>query len=383
MSRTRGFTLIEVLVALALAGMIVAGAFQMHLAFNRQSQRQQQVAEIQQTLRVAMQIIERAIRQAGGGLGATHMLPTASCATQDYYGFQYSDDNTFADPKTTYTSGSGALDTDPDWFRVVYSDSLGDGGATLQSHGAVFTQFISKTPQTWNVNDLFIVLDPCNTPPPGCNGQIRQVTSYSGNGSAANPGVVKHQKGGSCYNLAPGNCPNCDKCLGNFGCASPGAPMRHIAGGGTVYRIMTPADQGDTGGANALASPKLTMRSAPFGTSFTDATYQWIPLADNIEDMQIAVILQNGTVCGDGKSTVYDDPTPAAGAARCDFSQAAAVRVTLVGRSAQPLQGVPPSPQGGYEDRPSTMPAANSRDAYYLRRALTSTIELRNYQGIQ
>ena len=363
MRRERGFTLIELLVSLALAGLVCAGAFQMHVAFNRQSQRQQQVAEIQQTLRVAMQLIERAIRSAGEGLPSTHIFPGMGpgCTPVNYYGFQFSNDNTYTDPKTTFWS-VGTADGDPDWFRVVASDSLGDQGVTLWSSGAVFTSVIAPQSQTWNSNDLFMVLDSCA----GCVGQVREVTTgFSGNATSASPGQVKHQKGTSCYNPAPGNCPACDKCLGNFGCAQPGAPIRHFSGGSTVYRIMTSADQGD---ATGLISPKLTMRTAPFGTAFNDTTYRWVPLADNIEDMQIAVILLDGTVCSNN-----DNP------ATCNFANAAAVRVTLVGRSAQPLQGVPASPVGGYEDETASTPASTSVQAYYLRRAMTATIELRNY----
>ncbi|MCU1277204.1 MAG: hypothetical protein JWM53_750, partial [bacterium] len=37
MKRARGSSLIELMVGVALAGLVVAGAFQMHLSFNRQS----------------------------------------------------------------------------------------------------------------------------------------------------------------------------------------------------------------------------------------------------------------------------------------------------------------------------------------------------------
>jgi hypothetical protein len=110
------------------------------------------------------------------------------------------------------------------------------------------------------------------------------------------------------------------------------------------------------------------MRTAPFGTPFSDATYEWIPLADGIEDLQLAVILADGTVCNH-----VDDPRA------CNFAHAVAVRITLVGRSSSPLQGVPPSALGGYEDEPATMPPSGSLATSFLRRAVTSTVQLRNY----
>ncbi len=55
----------ELLVSLALGALVIAGALQMHTAFTRQGQRQQEVAEVQQTLRVAMRLVGAALRSAG------------------------------------------------------------------------------------------------------------------------------------------------------------------------------------------------------------------------------------------------------------------------------------------------------------------------------
>jgi hypothetical protein len=211
---------------------------------------------------------------------------------------------------------------------------------------------------------------------------VRQVDSFNAN-PANGQGTLKHNKGGSCYNPNPGaSGKNGDQCLGNFGCAHPGSPIRHLSSGGTVYRVMTSADQGD---ATGRTTPKLTMRTAPLGTSFGDPNYPWIPIADNIEDMQIAIIVGTGpnagSVCADGNSSIYDTPPPVGGAAgptNCDFGNAAAVRVTLVARSAQPIQGVPSTASGGYEDEPSQK--STGLNAFYLRRSMTATIQLRNYQ---
>ncbi len=370
MRRARGFSLAELLVGLALAALVVAGAFQIHLSFHRQSQRQQEVAELQQTLRVAMQLLERAVRAAGQGLPPTHTLPAlvgAGCTSVTYYGVQFSNDNTYTDPKTTFWNPAVA-DHDPDWLRVVASDDGGDGTAVYDGCNGVNVQLLAATPQRWQPGDLFLVVPDLARPPSACAlacAAPYEVTSgFSGTPTQAAPGTIKNQNGGSCYNPPPG----LDGCLsGNGrpqGCAGPGSTLRHFSSGGTVYRVMTSADQGD---ATGLTSPKLTMRAAPFGTPFSDATYKWIPLADGIEDLQLAVILADGTVCSN-----VDDP------AACNFANAVAVRVTLVGRSSSPLPGVPPSPLGGYEDEPATTPPPGSLAAGFVRRAMTSTVQLRN-----
>jgi len=371
MTRTRGFSLAELLVSLALAGLVLAGAFQLHLSFNRQSQRQQQVAELQQTLRVAMQLLERAVRSAGQGLPSTHTFPAqvgGGCTAVSYYGFQYSNDNTYNDPKTTFWNPA-LPDSDPDWFRVIASDDAGDGTATYAGCNGVNVDFFAETAQRWQPGDLFLVMPDVTQPPSACAlacaRPYEATTGWAGTPTQAAPGTIKNQHGGSCYNPPPG----LDGCLaGNgrpHGCAGPGSTMRHFSAGGTVYRVMTSADQGD---ATGYVSPKLAMRSAPFGTPFADATYKWIPLADGIEDLQLAVILADGTVCNN-----VDDP------AACNFANAVAVRITLVGRTASSLQGVPQSPLGGYEDEPATTPAAGSLAATFLRRSMTSTVQLRSY----
>lgn len=382
MRRARGFTLIELMIALALAGMVVGGALQLHIAFNRQSQRQQAIAEVQQTLRVSMQILEKAIRGAGLGLPVTHKLPAivqGSCVASTYYGFQFSNGNAYTDPKNTYFT-PGSNDTDPDWFRVVGSDSVGDSGVVLAPGGnGVHVPFNAITPQNWSQGDFFFVIPNSIPPSPGtnppatancswlCANQPYVVTTgYSGTPSQGNPGTVDNLHGAaSCgLNPPPGN----DPCLTGAGrpngCAVPGSAMRHISGGGTVYRILDGSD------ANfPQATPKLVMASAPFGTA--PGAMPWVPLADNVEDMQIAVVLADGTVCGASTTGPSDNP------ANCNFSNAIAVRVTLVGRSSSPQPSVSPSPTGGYEDE-QLVPLPPQPDGY-IRRSMTTTIILRNF----
>src|SRR5260370_1616906 len=106
--RCAGFTLTEFLIVNALAGMIVAGALILQASFHNQSRRQQQISEVQQTLRLAMLILERSIRTSGSGMGCGQMTLTANAcagAPVNYYGFHYSDRNLY--PQTAFVSTSG------------------------------------------------------------------------------------------------------------------------------------------------------------------------------------------------------------------------------------------------------------------------------------
>jgi prepilin-type N-terminal cleavage/methylation domain-containing protein len=396
MRRARGFTLIELLISLALAGMIVAGALQLHVSFNRQSQRQQSVAEIQQTLRVCMLIIEKALRAAGTGIPPQLFYTSTAqsqpqpiqagvsqgayvdpgCnATANLYGFQWSNSNTYAYPLASYWT-TGNADNDPDWFRIVSANAPGSGGAILQDGHGNHTDLTASTSQNWQDGDLFMVVDPrCGAFTdskgfhPGCT-RVYQVTGGGYQGVAGTFDIQRIPS--SCFNPPPGQ----DECLGpqsggsklsngNDGCAHAGSPVYHFpAGGGTVFRIMTPTDQG-----NPNASSKLTMRSAPLGTALIDSNFPWTVLAENVEDMQIAIVLNDGTICGSTTSNNSDDP------AICNYNNAVAVRITLVGRSASSIPGAPQTVLGGYEDRPTTA----TTPAYdgYIRRSLTTTVELR------
>jgi prepilin-type N-terminal cleavage/methylation domain-containing protein len=377
-----GFTLIELMIALALAGLVVGGALQLHASFNKHAERQNEIGELQQTLRVSMLIIERAIRAAGAGLSGGKLVEPKSgsgCSggAVTHYGFQWSNKNAFADP-ISVQSLTSYIDTDPDYFMITLADSSpalladGDSGANLQIHNT------NPAPNLANYypGDLFAVLYPpgaqchsgsstvlCSTLMGGATSCIREISAGAAHGGSGGTKFLQHNPAQSnrCFNPTP----SADSCTNNIASMTSGyATVRHLSASSTIYRIMPPGDPLNPTGAAAPASPKLTMRTAPWGTALLDNTYGWTVIAENIDDMQIALIMQNGDVC-----TVVDDP------AVCDPTQAFAVRVTLQARSSSPLAGLGVQTAAGAEDE--TPPASTASDGY-LRRALTAEIELRN-----
>lgn len=66
-----GFTLIELLVAIAASGLVLAGLVQIFWTANRSYTHQDEMATLQQNLRVAKTYLERDIRMAGCGMGST------------------------------------------------------------------------------------------------------------------------------------------------------------------------------------------------------------------------------------------------------------------------------------------------------------------------
>jgi len=65
LNNKKAFTLIELLLALAISGVVMAGVYSAYYSQQKSYITQEQVAAMQQNLRAAMYIIQREIRMAG------------------------------------------------------------------------------------------------------------------------------------------------------------------------------------------------------------------------------------------------------------------------------------------------------------------------------
>jgi prepilin-type N-terminal cleavage/methylation domain-containing protein len=343
MSRTRGFTLVEMMIALGLAGLVVAGAFQLNGAFAQATHRQAQISELQQSLRLTMNIIERNIRSAGVGLNGDLMRMTGcSSGPVDLYPFRFYNSNTF--PPAASDATPGDADADPDYFRVM---TALPGNYLATADSGTQTTILGNGVDGWRPGDLFVV----NTPGNQAISCVREVTA------APIPPLVTHSSPGTyfpCANVpseaVTGSGSDFTHCGLSVLSPSTTAPVR-VYRSETIFRIYpAPAGSHDP--------PKLAVMT----TGINQLTGgSWQVVADNIEDMQIALIMKNGSVCTD-----VDSPT------LCPPNAISAVRVTLTGRTAQSA-GSTESWLGGYEDRPATKVTDG-----YVRRSLTSVIQLRN-----
>lgn len=337
MRGARGFTLVELLVSLALAGLLVAGALQIHINFNSASRRQAEITEVQQTLRVAMLVIERTMRAAGAGMALGELRAEYGAGLVRYYGVQFSNSNTYADPKTTFDSTPGNDDTDPDWFRVITADNANVYSARLPAGGDGH-QLEVNTLTGWQVGDVLQVNNPTGS---GLTPCARQVT---GTLVATPPRLVMAAGDSRGFNMGGID----DTCIK---ASKFPAPIRRFPMAATVFRV---------------SNDRLMMRTSALGTAETAAA--WTTLAEGIEDMQVAVVLLDGRVCGEsGTNMDVDDP------ALCDFSKATAVRVTLVAKSSSVQGGLGEQITGGYEDRPGVKVSDG-----FFRRSMTSQFHLRN-----
>ncbi len=89
LSNRSGFTLVELMLTMAISGIIMAAIYSAYIAQQRTYLAQEQVAQMQQNIRAAMDIMTREIRMAGynpnssAGAGITTALPGELSFTQD------------------------------------------------------------------------------------------------------------------------------------------------------------------------------------------------------------------------------------------------------------------------------------------------------------
>lgn len=192
----RGFTLIELMVAMVLGLVIIGGATSLILA-NRQSYRTNEaLSQVQESARTAFELLARDVRQGGisgcdsSGRMANVLDPTGGVAWwQNWFGVAgYEGSQT--NPAVPISSATGE--------RVAGTDSITlqgiEGtGLTVETHDPTSSNFkINATTTDFIADDILIVCD-------FDHAVVLQVTDYN-----ANNVTVVHNTGGGVSD--PGNC---------------------------------------------------------------------------------------------------------------------------------------------------------------------------------
>ncbi|MBW1800742.1 MAG: prepilin-type N-terminal cleavage/methylation domain-containing protein [Deltaproteobacteria bacterium] len=156
----QGFTLVEVLVTIVIAGVVMAGVYSAYYAQQRSYSTQQQVVAVQQNIRAAMYFMERDIRMAGydptddAGAVISTADPNVFEFTYDYDG-----DGTIGSGETiryeTYpsggitclrrTPGGSAVAEHVDALNFVYLDESGSPTSTIEEIRAVQVTLVVRT----------------------------------------------------------------------------------------------------------------------------------------------------------------------------------------------------------------------------------------------
>ena len=161
--------------------------------------------------------------------------------------------------------------------------------------------------------------------------------------------------------------------------------------------VLNPAAMAYAADQSVTFRVDLTIPATPrLMASYTSpgATPIWQVLSENIEDLQIAMIYGDGTICGNGAvtggavpvaSNSIDGPVDqlVSGVAPCNFINLREVRFTLVARSSSVMSGFS-SPAGPLSAAGVAVPLedetgwAASLGSGWLRRTVTTTVGLRN-----
>ena len=125
----KGYTLVELMVALALAMIVTIGIFKSYSSFSRSADVQDQMLEIQQNLRVAMSRMSKEIRRAGyikGTTGGAGLVLANCTATMIEFTYDVNEDGDVADSGETiayqFDEAANSLDRRIDggsWQSVI------------------------------------------------------------------------------------------------------------------------------------------------------------------------------------------------------------------------------------------------------------------------
>jgi len=113
-----GFTLIELIISLALTGIIAFTAFKFYASLNQQALSQQEISDIQQTNRACLEELSTALRSAGSGLTTSPAYAVSNDSLSVYMqaaggAGQFRDGSALADE-------AGKLVSRPDLCRLYY-----------------------------------------------------------------------------------------------------------------------------------------------------------------------------------------------------------------------------------------------------------------------
>ena len=344
MKRQHGFTLIELMVALAL-GLILTGAVLSAFVANRAVYAAtESLGRVQENARAAFELMARDIREAGGTPCNSTVLPVN--VVKNFANYPYADFGGGIIGYDGAQAGVAAFGTTAraraSGTDAVVLKSAGDGGFRVNPDNSenVNVGTYEPVPADWN-NKIVIVCDPEHA-------AIFQITQIDNTGVKVQTNNSQ-VPGNSTNCLAPGgNCPNGSEKRYAFGCTDGWWK------GGTAATSTKPQDCLKDGAPPAVIAQ---LRSVGWyvgkGTKAGNSLYRRVDgaggtadeVAEHVRSFELEYLLDNGYVAASA--------VPASG----DWSRVRAVRIAII------FEG---------EDRSGTT------GGQALARRVTTTVAIRN-----
>lgn len=340
----RGFTLIEMMFALAIGVFVVAALYGLFIDQMRQFMYQDLQMEMHQNMRLGMDIVSRSARMAGYGTGGTTLGPF----------------------------GDGG-DPDAALSAVISYDGTGPNGSdavTLVSMdpSLLFSTYESSPPACSSTQLSFVptVNDQATKLAQYENGEMVLCVDYAGIGSFTSYLWTLNGAPDTSSGVVP---IADDTAYADFAAACTGTanlPMIMSCSRAEVATFYIDANDSDGIGSGSPEHPVLMM-----DLDFESPDADDIPVVDNVEDFQVAYCVRpsgSSTDCQDGGPDWHDSITSA------DIQDLYMIRISMVVRSSRPdLTGLhEESPVAVENNVPSSTP-----DHYY-RQLLTTRVTVRN-----
>jgi type IV pilus assembly protein PilW len=289
--RQRGFSLVELMVALVLGLLVIGGVGGVFLSQRELYRQNENLARMQESARYAFEVMARSLREAGGNLcvasKVANVLNNASSNWWSNWGegiHGYEGDNNlfpkaFGTGRAERVSGTDAV--------VVWSGTLNEG-LVITDHNPTSAQFkVNTTRHGLEDGDIVMACDNND------HAAIFQVT----NANSSNVTIV-HNTGAS---VSPGNCsqylgypvpPNCGQPPGN-----PDPPSYTFGNGGFISKLAAYAWYiGYNGrGGRSLYRLKLQNNSGAAGGTAEE-------VAEGVSDLQIQYLIAGNTDYVDASS---------------------------------------------------------------------------------
>lgn len=346
--RSRGFTMIELIIGSAIMLAAVLGALAIYARSNRVSVEQQMITEVQNDVRAAMFFITRDLRMAGVGM-------PVEFAGYFLEGWDNEDQGGEVRPDRVRLMGN--ID-EP--LNLSIQDYRGNASVVINLQDYSFEQY--PYPDEYYNNRLILILP---NPESGCREiAIRQTTHVTHSATGTNEG----------FNMSPGLAPGINPPGGLMG----ECPSSNDYDGGMVTWVNVKEYWLDvTGNAPSLiAGQNGYIGDGVGGVLYLTHNGVHLPLARNIENFQIEY---DGDMNNDLE---LDGWTPWQNTWTFDeVARISQVRVWILGRTPQAITSVGGTPPGGIHlyRRPliSNSPAELTDDRH-RRFLLESTANVRN-----